>query len=508
MAAPCRAPKTSCTIACFILVVAFLGQPAGAVPTSDVDSDGIINSSDNCPTVGNPGQEDRDGDQRGDACDWCSPAMVQELTMPIAAYAQFGMSLAVDGEIAVVGAPSVAAGGLDAVGKAFVYVHRHGVWTLATELSAPDVQVGARFGASVAVSGPFVAVGAPGLNVNATASVGSVYVYNGSGENWALQTRLTPSSIAANQNIGSKLALDGSTLVATVAGQSAPLQRAHVFERTNGAWSEKTILPFSPHNRSVNARDVAVSGDRILIGATGLSSPAPPANPGHADVFARVDGIWRHEAELENANGWSDYGSRVDLDGSTAIVTEYDAIHAFSWTPSGWVPTETLAYLSQTWSVTQVFGVDFKGNRAIGSMSDYDCTTNPCQYINAAVVLARSRGQWAEQARFIAEEAPDWYSPTAAITRDYVFVAAPSATVAGQPNAGRVRVWRLNCILDVDADVDGDVDEQDYGEFVRCLQGPFGQPAADCGPNDLNDDDVIDLADFAIFQRWYTGLLP
>jgi len=37
----------------------------------DDDADGICNSEDNCPAVGNPGQEDSDGDGEGDACDAC-----------------------------------------------------------------------------------------------------------------------------------------------------------------------------------------------------------------------------------------------------------------------------------------------------------------------------------------------------------------------------------------------------------------------------------------------------
>lgn len=38
-------------------------------PAADDDEDGILNRSDNCPTVFNPGQQDADQDTRGDACD-------------------------------------------------------------------------------------------------------------------------------------------------------------------------------------------------------------------------------------------------------------------------------------------------------------------------------------------------------------------------------------------------------------------------------------------------------
>ncbi|GAF81875.1 unnamed protein product, partial [marine sediment metagenome] len=37
----------------------------------DSDGDGVMDATDNCPTVPNPGQEDSDGDSHGDACDNC-----------------------------------------------------------------------------------------------------------------------------------------------------------------------------------------------------------------------------------------------------------------------------------------------------------------------------------------------------------------------------------------------------------------------------------------------------
>jgi len=45
----------------------------GSGSSMDTDGDGVPDSSDNCPTVSNPGQENEDGDRFGDVCDPCPP---------------------------------------------------------------------------------------------------------------------------------------------------------------------------------------------------------------------------------------------------------------------------------------------------------------------------------------------------------------------------------------------------------------------------------------------------
>jgi len=51
-----------------LLNMKYENNPCGAAPL-DTDGDGVPDASDNCPNIDNPGQENFDGDQYGDACD-------------------------------------------------------------------------------------------------------------------------------------------------------------------------------------------------------------------------------------------------------------------------------------------------------------------------------------------------------------------------------------------------------------------------------------------------------
>ena len=74
---------------------------------------------------------------------------------------QFGSSVAISGDTAVVGAHSDAgAAGADQ-GSAYVFVRSGGVWSQQQKLEASDAGAGDLFGVSVAISGETVVVGAP-----------------------------------------------------------------------------------------------------------------------------------------------------------------------------------------------------------------------------------------------------------------------------------------------------------------------------------------------------------
>ena len=143
--------------------------------------------------------------------------------------AQFGSAVATDGDRVVVGSPEHS-GVAFARGFAEVFVEREGQWQCEAVLEVPDVQMGMRYGSSVAVSaagaagaagdgGGVIVVGAPGQSVVGS-SRGSADVFRLGKDEWVRVARLhapTPQNYA---RFGTSVAADGD-LIAVGAPQES-----------------------------------------------------------------------------------------------------------------------------------------------------------------------------------------------------------------------------------------------------------------------------------------------
>ncbi len=126
----------------------------------------------------------------------------------------FGNSIAVSGDMVVVGAAS------DDVllsvneGSAYAFARSGTVWSEQQKLVASDGAAGDDFGTSVAISGDTVGVGSWLDDVGANANQGSAYVYVRFGTVWTLTQQLTASDGAEFDGFGISLAISGETVVA------------------------------------------------------------------------------------------------------------------------------------------------------------------------------------------------------------------------------------------------------------------------------------------------------
>ena len=238
----------------------------------------------------------------------------------------FGWSVAVAGDTAVVGAPfDNTVAGTDA-GSAYVFVRSGGAWTQQAKLRASDAANGDLFGVSVAVAGDTAVVGAYDDNTVAGVDAGSAYVFVRSGGAWTQQAKLTASDAANGDAFGISVAVAGDTAVVgayaddTVAGGDAG--SAYVFVRSGGAWTQQAKLTASDAaNGDAFGISVAVAGDTAVVGAS-YDDTVAGTDAGSAYVFVGSGGVWTQQAKLtasDAANGDA-FGISVAVAGDTAVV--------------------------------------------------------------------------------------------------------------------------------------------------------------------------------------------
>lgn len=241
---------------------------------------------------------------------------------------KFGASVALDGDTAIVGAPFDDEKGTDS-GSAYVFVRNAGmgVWAQQAKLTASDGAAGDNFGVSAALSGDTAIVGAWGNDVGANADQGSAYVFVRIAGVWTDQQKLIAADGAAFDQFGSSIALDGYTSLigapydddlGTHAGS------AYVFVLSGaGIWIEqaKWLAPGGAAS-DLFGYSVALSGDTALVGAPIYDDGVTSSDFGAAFVYMRNGSTWTWQQKLtavdRKPGDW--FGFSVALDGDTACI--------------------------------------------------------------------------------------------------------------------------------------------------------------------------------------------
>jgi uncharacterized repeat protein (TIGR01451 family) len=164
--------------------------------------------------LGAPGVEAGGGSDDGAAYVFVRSGTVwtaqQKLTPPDPTTVEiFGEAVALSGDTALIGAPwqDPAA---PAPGSAYVFVRSGAVWSEQQKLAASDGLVGDDFGWSVSISGNIALVGAAAADTPAGADAGAAYAFERSGSTWTEQQKIMAWDAAAGDAFGSSVALHGN----------------------------------------------------------------------------------------------------------------------------------------------------------------------------------------------------------------------------------------------------------------------------------------------------------
>ncbi|MHC1727000.1 MAG: FG-GAP repeat protein [Syntrophobacteraceae bacterium] len=126
---------------------------------------------------------------------------------------QFAFSLAIDGGVIAVGARRADPEGLKEAGAVYLYGTRKGKWSEIAKLTASDAAAGDEFGHSVAATGGLILVGARRADIDGNKDQGTVYLFRQFGNKCKEMLKITAFNGAAGDEFAHSMAAHGNTIV-------------------------------------------------------------------------------------------------------------------------------------------------------------------------------------------------------------------------------------------------------------------------------------------------------
>ena len=477
----------------------------------DSDGDGIGDNADQYPN-------DSNNDGITDYCDANVPLVIADTEINQFASDgsgddEFGFSVAISGNHAVVGAHKDDDNG-EKSGSAYIFVNNHnGSWSQQDKLTAGDAASYDQFGYSVSIDGDYAVVSAIGNDSDS----GSAYIFvNNHNGSWSQQDKLLASDAAAGDLFGNSISIDGDHVVVGARrneGNSSDSGSAYIFVNNhNGSWSQQDkLIANDGVGGDAFGWSVSISGDHAVVGA-----PYDDSKLGSAYIFVNNhNGSWSQEAKLFATDGvpYDLFGHSVSIDGDHAVVSAYGNVgdgdvyifvnnHDGSWSQQAeLIANDATAYDYFGWSVS------IAGDHAlVGAYPEDGLTCKVWVFMNDG------NGNWSQQETLVT--VPDslgdnnFFGYSVSIAGDHAVVGAwgndGNSSYSG--SAYFYRVARTDtdsdgeiddCDLDDDGDgVNDDVDAfpLDNTEWADSDGDGIGDNA-DQYPNDSNNNGIPDDCD-------------
>jgi uncharacterized protein (TIGR03437 family) len=376
------------------------------------------------------------------------------------AYDEFGWSVSVSGDTAVIGA----SGRNNAQGAAYVWVRSGGEWSQQQELTASDGAMLDEFGYSVSVSGDTAVIGAWNKTINLQQQQGAAYVFVRSGGVWTMQQELTASDAAQDDGFGLSVSVSGDTAVIGAPGKNGGQGATYVFVRSGGAWSQQQELTAS--DGAVGdyfGWSVALSGGMVAIGASSKNT-----GQGAAYVFALSGGTWGQPQELTASDGTAgdSFGYSVSMSGNTVVIGAPSENRlqgaAYGFVLSGGVWGQQQKLTASDGAAGDSFGNSVSVSGATAVIAAYHKNADQ----GAAYLFALSGGTWGQPLELTASDgvANDYFGYSASVSGDTAVMGA----VGRNTNQGAAYVFTVT-----QPTISGVISASDFGGFSAAAPGTW-----------------------------------
>jgi len=407
----------------------------------------------------------------------------------------FAIAIAVHGDWAIIGASSKEVNN-DDYGAAYAFRFDGSTWTEQQMLLASDAAEYDWFGCSVAMNDDIALIGAYNdANENGD-DAGAAYVFRFDGSAWYEEAKLIASDGAEDDYFGYAVCLDGDLAIVGADeddDNGEDSGSAYIYRYDGSTWiEERKLLASDGSPDDYFGSRVALDGDVAVVGAAGDDDLGECA--GAVYVFRYQRGDWIEEAKLLASDGAEEdfFGSAVAIGGDRLVVGAFrdddlgrdcGAVYVFQYEGSAW--TETAKLLPSDAGVRDEFGssVALEDDRIVVGARAYWLGEG-----GAAYLFTYRNGTWEQTTRMLSSDLvdDDELGGAVAIHDGRIFVGAPG----DENDTGAAYVFTAPIAGDIDGD--GDVDTAD----LLALLAAWG-PCEAC-PEDINGDGTVNTEDLLI----------
>jgi FG-GAP repeat len=238
----------------------------------------------------------------------------------------FGFSLSISGNYAIVGSVADDVGANADQGSASIYQFTGGSWVLMQKITDATGASGDRFGGSVSISGNYAIVGAPFDDGVFGTDQGSASIYQWNGSNWVLMNKITDATGSASDLFGYSVSVSGNYAIMGaynddgVAGVDQG--SASIYNLSSGSWVlVQKITDATGAASDLFGISVSISGNYAIVGAEGDDDLAG-SEQGSVSIYNLSSSSWVLVQKITDATGATGdrFGAAVSISGNYAIV--------------------------------------------------------------------------------------------------------------------------------------------------------------------------------------------
>lgn len=245
---------------------------------------------------------------------------------------RFGVSVAIDANLLVVGATGAEASTLES-GAAFIFERNGETWTQQLMIGASDGENYDNFGRSVSISGNYILVGSPIADSPIQTSCGAAYIYEKPTGGWQSSSGKETQKISANETTGRfgwSVAIEGD-LAIVGAWQEGHVHSqdgaAFCFKRDTTSWSQWTkLISSEPIDSAHLGYSVSIDNNTVIAGANHDDHNGECAGAAYIFELPATSSATCYENHIllaSDANEYDNFGFSVGIANNYAIVGAY-----------------------------------------------------------------------------------------------------------------------------------------------------------------------------------------